>query len=102
MTPREVIALALRRIVYGNDKVTPEDLIYADQFLETVSAAGLAVVPVEPTEEMLESAWTAAHEPRPELAGMQDRQMFDCFTTAMHRAMVRPSAPQERSQHDQA
>ena len=32
--------------------------------LDALSSAGLAVVPVEPTDEMLNAAWVERHEPR--------------------------------------
>jgi len=87
MSPAEVIARAhcMRRLDKPIcEKLCEDCLWWADHDLARLDAAGLAVVPVEPTVEMLRAAF------------VRDMEPHECLYTSIYRAML--AAAKEDSQ----
>ena len=57
---RDVLARALEAAI--TEYRSAEDAYALDAFTSTLRASGLAVVPVEPTEEMVEAGYKKTHE----------------------------------------
>jgi hypothetical protein len=64
MTPREILAHMLNTGLYGfGGRVRASARMkIADGMLAALDAAGYVIVPKEPTQEMIEAGWAAAHD----------------------------------------